>query len=72
MRKNVGTADKVIRIVLGLILLILAFTVSVGQPVKVIFIVIGIIALLTAIAGFCPLYALLGINTCKVKNKDSE
>lgn len=71
MKKTVGTADKVIRIILGLILLIIAFAVSVGQTLKVILIIIGIIALLTAISGLCPLYSLLGINTCKVKNKDS-
>lgn len=72
MKKNVGSADKGIRIILGLVLLILAFTVPAGQPAKVVFIVVGIIALLTAITGFCPLYTLLGINTRKVKSKDKD
>ena len=69
MKKTVGSADKVIRIILGLVLLIIAFAVSVGQILKVILIVIGIIALLTAITGLCPLYSLLGISTRKVKDR---
>lgn len=71
MKKTVGSADKVIRIILGLILLIIAFALSVGSALKVVLIVLGIIALLTAITSICPLYSLLGINTCKVKDKKS-
>jgi hypothetical protein len=71
MKKTVGAADKAIRIILGIVLLVIAFAVSVGQVLKVILIIVGIIALLTAITGLCPLYSLLGINTCKVKNKES-
>ena len=70
MKKTVGTADKVIRIILGIVLLVVAFTVSVGQALKVILIVVAVIALLTAITGLCPLYSLLGINTCKAKSKE--
>ena len=72
MKKTVGSTDKIIRIILGLVLLIIAFTASVGQALKAILVIVGIIALVTALAGLCPLYSLLGINTCKVKNKDSK
>lgn len=71
MKKTVGSVDKVIRIILGLFLLIIAFAVSVWQTLKVILIVVGVIALLTAITSICPLYSLLGINTCKLKDKDT-
>jgi hypothetical protein len=71
MKKTVGSADKIIRILLGLIFLIIAFATPAGQTLKVILILIGIIALLTAITGLCPLYSALGINTGKTKNKDS-
>ena len=70
MKKTVGSVDKVIRIILGLFLLIIAFALSVWQTLKVILIVVGVIALLTAITSICPLYSLLGINTCKLKDKD--
>lgn len=71
MKKTVGSADKAIRIILGLVFLIIAFAMSVGQTLKVILIILGIIALLTAITGLCPLYSLLGISTGKKKIKDS-
>ena len=71
MKKTVGPTDKIIRIILGIVLLILAFATAVGPTAKVILIILGIIALLTALTGICPLYSLFGINTCKVKNKDS-
>lgn len=71
MKKTVGSTDKIIRIILGIILLILAFATSVGPAGKVILIILGVVALLTALTGMCLLYSLFGINTCKVKNKDS-
>ena len=60
--KNVGTVDKVIRIILGLVLLALVF---VGPQTPWGW--IGIIPLVTGLIGFCPLYGVLGINTCSTK-----
>jgi len=60
--KNVGGIDKILRIVVGLILISLVFigpTTPWGW--------IGIIPLATGLINFCPLYPLLGINTCKTK-----
>lgn len=71
MKKTVGSVDKVIRVIVGLIFLIVAFAVPVGQTLKVILIVLGIIAFLTAITGLCPMYNLCSINTNKEKKKDS-
>jgi Protein of unknown function (DUF2892) len=64
MNKNVGSADKIVRIVLGLGLLSLLFLLD--APMKY-FGLIGIVPLFTALMGWCPLYTLLGVNTCKVK-----
>jgi hypothetical protein len=61
--KNVGTVDKVIRIILGLALLALVF---VGPQTPWGW--IGIIPLATGLIGFCPLYSVFGINTCPTKN----
>lgn len=71
MEKTVGKTDKAIRIIIGIILLIIAFAFPVGTAWTVILIILGIIALITAISGFCPLYSLLGINTCKTTTKDT-
>lgn len=59
MKKNIGKADSWMRIVAGLILLGLAFT-GVLTPWGY----IGIIPLVTGLISFCPLYTLIGINTC--------
>ena len=59
LRANIGKADRVIRIVLGLILISLVF---VGPRTPWGW--IGLIPLLTAVVSFCPLYRLIGINTC--------
>ena len=58
MTKNVGTVDRALRIVVGLVLLALVF---VGP--KTLWGLVGIVPLLTALVSFCPLYRLLGICT---------
>ena len=60
--KNVGKADKVIRIILGLILLSLLFFLE-GEAKYVG--LIGVVPLFTGLANYCPLYKLLGIDTKK-------
>ncbi|GLH71347.1 hypothetical protein GETHPA_28800 [Geothrix rubra] len=64
MQVNVGSADKAVRIVIGLALLSLLFLLE-GKARW--FGLIGIVPLLTAFTGFCPLYSLLGVNTCPRK-----
>ncbi|WLF84766.1 DUF2892 domain-containing protein [Moraxella sp. ZY210820] len=67
MKRNLGQIDKIVRIILGLVILALVFTQVIGW-----WGLIGLIPLVTGVINFCPLYHLLGINTCKVKLKDSE
>lgn len=64
LKANVGTTDRIVRIVLGLIVLSLFFILDGGW--KYIGLV-GIVLLLTAFIKFCPLYTLFGINTCSTK-----
>lgn len=59
MKVNEGALDRVLRVCLGIGLLALVF---VGPKTPLGY--IGIVPLLTGIVGMCPLYALLGINTC--------
>ncbi|MFZ5638352.1 MAG: YgaP family membrane protein [Pseudomonadota bacterium] len=65
MQKNVGSADKTVRILLGLGLLSLLFVLE--APMKYLGL-IGIVPLATSLMGWCPLYTLLGVNTCRVKS----
>jgi hypothetical protein len=60
MKRNVGNADKTIRIAVGLILIVLALLGTIGWWGY-----LGIIPLLAGVVGNCPLYTLLGISTCK-------
>jgi hypothetical protein len=59
MKKNVGTIDRVIRIIVGLIIL------AVGYYFKSWLGLVGLLPLMTAIIGYCPPYQLFGINTCR-------
>ena len=59
MKLNVGGMDRILRIVAGLVLIALAVTGTVGAWGWV-----GVVPLLTGAAGFCPLYPLIGMNTC--------
>ena len=61
MTANVGTADRVIRVLVGIALLVWFFL-GTGE-VRWIGL-IGIIPILTAAAGWCPAYRLLGMSTC--------
>ena len=62
MKTNVGGIDRILRIVIGLVLIALAATGTVG-----VWGWIGVVPLATAALGFCPLYTVLGINSCPAK-----
>lgn len=59
MKTNEGAIDRSLRVILGLVLIGLAATGTVG-----LWGYIGIIPLVTGSVGMCPLYSLLGINSC--------
>jgi len=59
---NVGTADRVVRLVLGVLLLGLYG--ALNSPWKY-FTLLGLVLVATALSGFCPLYRLVGRSTCR-------
>ena len=63
MKSNVGGIDRILRIVIGAVLVVLAATGQVG-----VWGWIGLLPLATGLMGWCPPYSLLGINTCKNRN----
>jgi uncharacterized membrane protein HdeD (DUF308 family) len=67
MKKNEGTVDRVIRVILGIILIGLALYFMNSWAIWVVIVVgiVGLIALITGITGFCGLYKLLKISTTK-------
>jgi hypothetical protein len=61
LARNEGTLDRAVRVVVGLVVLSLAF-VGPASPLGF----LGLVPLLTGLVGTCPLYSLLGIRTCPV------
>lgn len=64
MTPNVGTIDRIARVVIGVVLIALVF---VGPQTPWGW--IGVIPLLTAAVRFCPLYRLIGLRTCPIEPK---
>lgn len=67
MSCNVGGIERPIRIAVGLVLVAIGSLAELPVAGMAIALIAGVIALVTGIIGFCPLWALLGINTCPVK-----
>lgn len=69
MKKNVGSLDKMIRIVLALIATYFAYTGEFNAAWQAYALwAISIVLLLTALTSRCPLFSIIGINSCKVKS----
>ena len=62
MKANVGGIDRILRIVVGLVLVALAVTGTIGLWGWV-----GVVPLATGVFGFCPIYPLLGFSSCPLK-----
>lgn len=60
MQKNIGSIDRILRIVVGIVLIALAVTGTVG-----VWGWIGVVPLATALIGWCPAYSLFGLKTSK-------
>lgn len=69
MKKNMGSADRIIRFILAAVVAALYFTNVITGTLAIVLMVIAGIFVLTSFISFCPLYALVGLNTCPVKKK---
>lgn len=67
MKRNESNQDRGIRAVVGIIALLIGLF-AVGGFFRALLIIVGLVLVITAAVGFCPLYRLLGINTCKVRH----
>ncbi|UMB60055.1 DUF2892 domain-containing protein [Lutibacter sp. A80] len=68
MKLNIGSTDRIIRIMLGIAIGYFAYsTVIETSWVQVLLYVIAAILVITALIGNCPLYSIFKINTCKIK-----
>lgn len=69
MKKNVGSTDKVVRLVLAALFAVLYFTGTVSGTLGLVLLVLGAVFALTSFVGFCPLYSLFGMSTCPVEKR---
>jgi hypothetical protein len=67
MKKNMGSTDKVIRLSVAAVLAALYFTGTVTGTLGIVALVAAGVFTLTSLVSFCPIYSILGINTCAVK-----
>jgi len=65
MKKNMGTADRIIRSVTAIVFIVIYFTNVVTGWVGIGLIVLSVVFLFTSLVSFCPLYLPLGIKTSK-------
>lgn len=62
-----GTADKIIRILIAIIITALYITSTISGILAIVLLILSGIFIATSFIGFCPLYTLFKINTCKSK-----
>lgn len=67
MKKNMGSADKIVRLIIAAVLVILFYTGKLTGTLGIIGLAVAGIFVLTSLVSFCPLYSIFGINTCPVK-----
>lgn len=67
MKANMGSTDRIIRIVLAIVMAVLYFTGTVSGTLGIVLVVAAAIFAFTSLISFCPLYPILGINTCSTK-----
>jgi hypothetical protein len=67
MKKNMGSADRIIRVVIAAVLAFLYFNGTISGTLGIVAVVAAVVFVATSLISFCPLYPLLGINTCPTK-----
>jgi hypothetical protein len=67
MKANMGSADRVIRAILAIVMAILYFTGTITGTLGLVLLALAVVFALTSAIRFCPLYAPLGISTCTKK-----
>ncbi|MFZ1306598.1 MAG: DUF2892 domain-containing protein [Ferruginibacter sp.] len=67
MKKNMGTADRIFRIILAAVIAFLYYNKTITGTLGIVLLVLAGVFVLTSLISFCPLYKLVGLNTCPAK-----
>ena len=69
MKKNMGSADRIIRVIIAVIIATLYFTDFITGTLGIVLLILAAVFLLTSFISFCPIYAPFGLSTCAIKEK---
>ena len=69
MKKNMGNADRIIRVIIAAIIGILYFTNIISGTLAIVLLILSVVFILTSIISFWPLYTIFGLKTCPIENK---
>lgn len=69
MKKNMGNMDRMLRIIVAIVISVLYFTNVITGTLGIVLLVLAGVFVLTSLISFCPLYTLVGMNTCKTKKE---
>jgi hypothetical protein len=69
MTTNMGTADRVIRLLVAAIAVFLYYNGTLTGTMGIVALVLAVVFTLTSLVSFCPLYAIVGMSTCPAPNK---
>ncbi len=67
MKKNMGNADRIVRFLVAALVAVLYFTNTITGTLGIVLLVVAGVFVLTSLVSFCPLYTLIGMNTCPAK-----
>jgi hypothetical protein len=67
MKKNMGGTDRIIRLIVAIVIAILFWQGIIAGTLGYVLLGVAVVFLLTSFISFCPLYSLVGLSTCKVK-----
>lgn len=72
MKKNVGTTDAVIRVIIAIVIAVLYLAGMIKGTLAIVLGIIALLLLITGLIGWCGIYTVFKINTCKCKKKEDE
>ncbi|MBK8888491.1 MAG: DUF2892 domain-containing protein [Saprospiraceae bacterium] len=67
MTKNMGNTEKLIRLIIAAVIAVLYYTGTISGTLALVLGIFAVIFTLTSLVNFCPLYTLMGVNTCETK-----
>jgi hypothetical protein len=70
MKKNMGTADRIIRVIIAAVVVTLFFTNVITGTLGIILLVLAGVFVVTSFVSFCPLYTIFGMNTCPANKRN--